>query len=436
MSFKEYGNIIQPAAPQGSFQEYGEIIEPIPREHSLAHAPIKGAIKGAMQSTVMSPFHNVGPVPAKLGERLLEKFLPTQESPIEGALERAGKIGTSMITGGSGGLIRKGITSLFGGIAGEATKQFGGGEIAQDIAELSGMALPDLAKNIPAKKAQERIVGFLRNKGFSENEITPLIQSPEKLARFAKFASKGEKTNQLMRDIYQKFDNVYGSIREQGENLPGLAREEIAKFEKNFEEKLAKIPKFYRRQIKEEVEDLMNSQMKFTDFIDFDQAVNARIKGVEGGKAVLGTLKEFTGEAKKAISPQLADDMNLANELYRKRIDVSKHLRTKEIEEIIDLGEAATLFAGIADQNVGLIGKVIGLAGTRKLAREMLINPRLQNISKRMLGALKKNQIPIAQKLYEIFKKEAGKSDGEFMEILPDFLNHSATKSSLQLEQQ
>lgn len=421
MSFPEFGEVIEQAPENASFPEFGEEIEPFSRFRSIISAPVKGAIKGAASQSKISPFHNVGPISQEQGEELLERFLPTYEKPLEGFLERGGKIGASFLTGGTGGLIRKGVTSAIGALAGETTKQLGGGELAQEIAELSSMTAPDLAKSIPAQKVQKKVIDFLRNKGFTENEITPLLQSPKKLARFAKFSSKGEKTNKLMRDTYEKFDNVYSSIRNEAEKLPGLPYEKAFKFVEDFEDKLAKIPKFYKRQIKEEIEDLLSSEMKFTDFMDFEQAVNARIKGVQGGKAILGTLKKYTSKAKEDISPELAGDLSLANELYGKRIEVSNHLKTKQIDDLIDLGEAATLIGGIADQNVGLLTKALGTVGARAVAREMLINPRLQNISLRMLNAVKKNKIPIAQKLYDIFRQELLKSDEEFGELVPEF---------------
>ncbi len=416
MSIPDFGEIIEEGAA-GYVPEFGEEVEPVSRIRSLFNAPVKGALKGARSQSKISPFHQVGAIKDSQAEELMERFLPTKESPIEGALEKSAEIGTSFLTGGPGGLIRKGLTSLLGGAASETTKQLGGGEIAQDIAALSSMSLPDLAKSIPAKKAQERVISFLRKKGFTENEITPLIQSPQKLSSMASFASKGEKTNQLMRDIYGKMGTVYEGIRNEATNLPGLSREAADEFTTKFSTQLDKIPKFYKRQIKEEIEDLMNSEMKFSDFIDFDQAVNARIKGVSGGKAILGTLKKATGDAKQAISPELANDLTLANEIYGKGIDVSGHLRTKEIEELFDLGEKIALVSSIADQNVGLLTKVLGIGGARKIATELLINPRLQNINKRMLRSIKKNRLPEAIKLFEIFRREAIQSNPDLEEI-------------------
>ena len=388
-----------------NFDDFFSPVKEVSRTRSLLSAFPKGIIKAAQS---ISPLPNFGPVPEELGAKVTEQFLPTKKKLPEELLERGGKLAT-YLAGGEGGIASKILRTGAGTLAGQATKELGGGKLAQDIAELSSMSLPDLSKNIPAKKSQERVLSFLRGKGFSENEIAPLLQSPKSLARFANFASKGEKTNKLMRDTYQKFENVYSSIRDEGSRLPGLSEKNYNNFSVDFNEKLSKIPKMYRRLMKEEIEDLENSAHTFSDFIDFNQAVNARIKGVSGGKAALGILKGPIEKAQKLLSPELANDYQLANDLYRKRIDVANHLKTNQIADILDLGEIAGAAGAIADQNLGMLTKVLGVTQARKVARELLINPRLQNISLRMLNAAKKNKIPELQKIYESFKKESPK---------------------------
>lgn len=392
-------------------------VKKVSRTRSLLSAFPKGVIKGG---STLSPFPSTGPVPQELGERLTEEFLPTQEELPEELLERAGKI-APFLAGGTQGLIAKAGRAALASLLGQATKELGGGEMAQGIAELGALSLPSLSKTIPAKSAQKPIVDLLRKRGFSEKEIAPLLQSPKKLERFSRFASKGEKTNRLMRDIYEKFDNLYGSIRERGTELPGLNLDQAQKFEGDFNKILDRIPKFYRRQINEEVQDLLNSEMKFSDFVDFDQAVNARIKGVKGGKAWLGTLKEATSDAKQMIDKDLADEMKLTNQLYQKRANVSKHLTGKNIDDLIYFGEAGALVAGIADQNFNLIKNVLGVATGRKLAQEILINPKLQNISLRMAEAAKKNNTALTFKLQKIFTNELRKKDKELAEEVAAF---------------
>ena len=416
----EHDDFFTPLNDQVDSDDFFTPVKEPSRAGSLISAPIKGIIKGAQ---TLSLFPSFGPVSQKAGLKVTEQLLPTEEKLPEKLLERGGKLATQLAPT-KGGILSKGLRAAAGSLAGEATKFLGGGELAQDIAELSAAALPDLSKSIPLKKSQERVVNFLKNRGFTENEITPLIQEPKKRARYAKFASKGEKTNKLMRDVYEKFDNVYGPIRDQAESLPGLSEKQTTEFLNEFDSVYEKIPKFYRRMIKEEVNDLLDSKLSFNDFTDLEQAINARIKGVEGGKAVIGRLKGPIDKAKNMISPELTSDQKLANELYRKRIDVSNHLKTKEISDLLDIAELGELGIGLADQNPKLLISYLGTAGFRQLAREMLINPRLQNISKRMLKAAKDKNVYTMQKLYKVFRDEAIKNDSSMEGVLPLKMNH------------
>lgn len=406
MSIPEFGEKISLNGERSDIPEFGEVVKPPSRFRSLISAPIKGALKGAQEIVRSATLFPTSPFSPQLSERLTESLLPTQEKLPEELLERGGKLAT-YLAGGEGSLASKALRTGIGALAGQTVKETGGGQLAQDIAELASMSAPDLAKHIPAQKAQERVINFLRNKGWTDREITPLLQSPKKIARFAKFSAKGDKLEKLNKDIYNKFDNLYDDIREQGKNFPSLNNNQIDTFLDDFQKIWGNIPARYRRKLKDEVNDLLNGEMKFSDFLDFNQAVNAEIKGEKGGKAVLGKIKEATQKAQKEISPELADELSLTNELYGKRANFADHMRPNQLTDLIDAGKIYGTAAAIADMNFSLLKKMIGITGARKLSREILINPRLQNISNRMLIAFKENKIPQAMKLYEIFKKES-----------------------------
>lgn len=406
MSIPEFGEKISSNGKKSEVPEFGEVVKEPSRFRSLISAPIKGAVKAGQELARATSMFSTSPFSPQLEERLTEELLPTQEKLPEELLERGGKLAT-YLAGGEGSLLSKGLRSGVGALAGQTVKGLGGGEIAQDIAELASMSAPDLAKNLVAKKSQSRVVNFLKNKGWTDREITPLIQDPKKIARYAKFSSKGEKVASLNKDIYNKFDSLYSDVRSTGESLPALKGEQVDSFLGDFENIWEKIPRRYRRKIQGEVDDLFNSPMKFSDFVDFNQAVNAEIGAEEGGRAVLGRLKEATQDAQRMISPELSEELALTNELYSRRANFAKHMKPKQIDDLAEAGKIYGLAAGIADGNFGIIKGVIGLTGARKLAREILINPRLQNISDKMLKAFQENKIPTAMKLYELFEKES-----------------------------
>ena len=111
-----------------------------------------------------------------------------------------------------------------------------------------------------------------------------------------------------------------------------------------------------------------------------------------GYSFIVAKEEHFLREGMEIINPYLAEEYQLANRLYAKRFPIAKHLSTKEIDQLISVGETGALIAGLADQNLGLLTKVLGSTGARKVAREVLINPRLQNLNKRMAKSIKDNK--------------------------------------------
>lgn len=165
------------------------------RSESLVSAPIKGLIKGAAK---FSPLPSSGPVPYKLGERLTEKFFPTHKGKApEEILEFAGEnIPTAFM--GEGGLLKKGIQALSGGLAKKGAKELELPEWAQDIVGAAGMVVPGAlqaagTKALRPSAKQQSMVNFLKSEGLSDKDITPMMQDSKKVSWLSKLASKFEK---------------------------------------------------------------------------------------------------------------------------------------------------------------------------------------------------------------------------------------------------
>ena len=148
------------------------------RTQSLASAFPKGLIKGAAN---FSPLPNFGPVSNQLGEKLTEQFLPTQKGRnAEDILEFTGEAAPLALFG-EGGLARKGLQAAAGGLAKKGAKELNLPEWAQDLVGGVGMVAPQVAENLVAKgirsaTKQKGIVDFLKSKGLTDQEITPIIQ--------------------------------------------------------------------------------------------------------------------------------------------------------------------------------------------------------------------------------------------------------------------
>jgi hypothetical protein len=378
------------------------------RTRSLINAPIRGLIEGGKEFTSLNPLALRGPISEEMEKKLLEEFLPVQDKATEKYLQRAGRVGTYFIGGPEGALAKAGRTAAGAGI-GQLLEALGAPKWLQSIGEVSSGAIPSLGKKIPVKEGQKKVAEFLRNKGLSEQDVGLLIQDPKKLARFSKFAQKGQKTHEAINSLHESLGTLYEDLGSKSKSLGSLPERSQLNYIDNIEEFLKKRPSKIRNLVKEDLRDLYNSSFSVEDLINFDQDVNATIGNEIGGKAVLGKLKEFTADAINKISPEAAEEYKLIKDLYSKKSKVAKSLRPKDFDQLVNAGEIYGIIKGAVGGDLGLLKSILGVTGAKHLAREILINPRLQNISKRISQSIKSNKLPMARKLSNEFLEEAKK---------------------------
>lgn len=416
MSFPEFGRVVQEGGGE-DFPVFGEAVEPMSRPRSLANAYAKGAVKRggdiAEMAQGIAPFLPKGPLSKEKAHKFAEEKFPSYDREPEKFAERAGGITTEALLS-PGGLAAKAVQIPVGAALGYAAEKLDAPEWVQAIAE-SAPFFYSGGKKIPLKSSQKKFGGWLRKQGLSENEITPLLKTPEQVERWSKWATKGKKSRELMESIYQKSGHLYDSIEAGAKNLknPYIDPHKAAPaFLNEMATVLKKLPNKFRDLIAKDAADMLKGGGHFNDFTNFWKDMNAVIGAEHGGKAALGMLKEPLVKALKSIDPKLTEDFLLTNQLYATRAKVASSILTrKAMDEIMDLGEIMQLGAGIANRDMGSIAKVIGVVGARHAAREMLINPKLQNISTRIGEAIKANKYMLAEKLVKEFQNELGKSE-------------------------
>lgn len=410
MSVKEYGQIVQPAQQPGTFKEFGEVIQPLSRGKSLLHAPAAGAVERAGDIAGLfqkiTPFLPKGPLTPESAQKYSQEHFPHFEKGPEKLLKRTGGLALETALMAPSTLLRTGMSlPLIGAGLAEAGEELGAPEWAQSLLE----GLPFFyrgGKKIPIKKGEKQFVDFLRKKGLTENEITPLLKSPEQVNRWSTYAHKGKKSRELMESIYSKTGNIYDTIIQEGKNLSPLSEAGRIKILNDFSKIADEIPHKYRQLIERDMKDFVSKgRAGAEDLINLDKDINA-VLGMEGkgGHEAIGRFKGPIKEALNSISPELAQDYSLAKELYKTRFKVKGALiNPKDFDRFMDMGEMYGLGVGLANRDMGMMAKVIGTAGARQIAREMLINPRLQNISGRIGEALKKNKLFLAEKYIREF---------------------------------
>lgn len=345
-------------------------------------------------------------------EKAVDVLLPQAEDAgfVEKTLERGGTLAPFLL-GGEGALAAKlGRTGL-AALLGQTTEEAGGGPIAQTVAELGGLGLPGLGKKILPKKSQKEALKMLRRRGLTEKEIAPLIPSQRKSALLGKLGTRNFRTAKAAKRTRDALGNLYGQLAEEGEKLPILSSNRASLLESQLETKLEKMPSTIRRAIKEDVEDLFKKPVKANDLMNFWQDINSQInwKTIGGGKKRLNGLKDVLLEGMKDIDPQLASDFAATNRQFIQFNKLYKNLKPQSLDRWMALGEAGALLGGLFKFGPKGAATVIGADALRRLSSEMLINPRLQNLTRQMGTALNKNKIAIAKKIQDQMIKELKK---------------------------
>ena len=344
----------------------------------------------------------------------VDKLLPQAEDAgfAEKTLERGAEI-LPYLLGGEAAILPKlgrvGLSALLG----QSAEELGGGELAQTAAEITGLGLPGLRKKIAPKKAQEKGIEMLRRRGVTEKEIAPLVPSERKAETLGKIGTRYQRTERARKGTKEALENVYSQIKTEGKDLPILSTNRTLTLERELQESLKDLPSSLRKIMESETEKLFHKPVKANDLISYWQEINSNInwKNVINKKSQLNSLKSPILSAMKEISPDLASDFELTNQFYSKFKKVSKNLKPKDFERWVAVSELMSGIGGMVKFGPKVLVGIIGAEGTRRLSSEMLINPRLQNLTKQMGRAVKNNKIPMARKLEKEFIKELKKKD-------------------------
>lgn len=315
------------------------------------------------------------------------------------------------LLGGEAGLLAKAGRAGFSALLGQSTEELGGEGLAQAGAEILGLGAPGLRKKILPKKGQKEAVEMLRRRGLSEKQIAPLIPSERKSAVLGKVGTRNFRTAKAAKRTRDSLGNLYSQLAEEGEKLPILSSNRASLLESQLSEKLEKMPSSVRRAIQEDLSDLFKKPVKANDLMNFWQDINSQInwKTIGGGKKRLNSLKSVLLQGMKDINPELARDFELTNNQFSKFNKLYKNLKPESLDRWMALGELGALFGGFFKFGVKGAAAVIGADAARRLSSEMLINPRLQNLTTQMVTALNQNKVAIAKKIQEKMVEELKK---------------------------
>lgn len=366
-------------------------------------------------------------------EEELNKLLPTQNKFTERSLERGGRIFPYAALGGN--VIGGGIRSAVAGFLGEGGKEVGLPEDTQMGLEFIAFAAPDIiTKKLLETGKYGALIKKAREMGLSDEAIAPLIQGDWKKKIFSKLASRRGKTQRLLKpqgQVQTELGNVYDTLKSSKAAQKVLGEEAQKKVINDLQKVYLDLPKKQRDLIQEDLQRLSSNPITGESLMDFYKKVGANL---EEKTAQLSRLKNPIKTALADISPSLANDFNFTNQLYSQYKNISSMLKPTLVSDILSASQALKLMGGIAFGYYPILVETMGEQAAKILSREMLVNPRFQQIGQKIASALKNNKTaalrPLVENLIKEVKKVSPEASKELQSIDYEELIHLLQKES------
>lgn len=347
-------------------------------------------------------------------KEVLEEVLPSEKSFIGSSLRKGLELAPSVLGFPGGGAISNLPKSILAGFLGEGAKELGAPEWAQTAAELTAYIGPDITKKLLASGKDKDLIQFMKQHGLTDKQITPLIQSDFKKRWLSKLSAKGESTKETLQSTKEGLGEIYQTIQ-----TSPLAGKEIGELQNgklinNIKTILEDLPRELQDKIFPDLQDLLNNKITGKSLMNFYKDLNSKYSIP---KKQLQRLKEPVKNALSSISTELGKEFETVNHLYSKYADIASKLKPSISDELVKaaefLGLGGGLIKGLFFGDFRYLQGILGENAFRKLAKNMLINPNYQQLSRKMTLALNANKPALAQKTMQEMQDLINKSDPE-----------------------
>lgn len=375
---------------------------------------LKGSVEGVSKfGRIMGPTIGENPNILEKQTETLNELLPTEEGYGQRGLRRGLREAPTVLAF-PGSKLSTLPRAIGAGFLGEGAKDLGLPEWAQTAAELTAYIGPDITKKLIEKGGNKELIESARKLGISDEALTPLLQSDFKQKWLTKLSPKRGATEEILKKSKSELSEGYSSIQKSKEASLPLSKKSADTLLKKLSHSLYEMPDEVRNKIKGDFKDLLNSGATGKDLMNFYSDVNHYL----GDNAKqLSLLKEPIREAIRSISPELGKDFDLINNLHSKYYNIANKLKPNmksDIKEAIfetseAIGLLSSIVFGYAPTIIAFAGEKIG----RKLSQQLLINPRFQQLSEKVVKALNENKFGVAKKLSDLLGDQIRKTSPE-----------------------
>lgn len=270
--------------------------------------------------------------------------------------------------------------------------------------QAAGTAIP---QQLAKKFTQGEIIAEGRRIGLSDKEIAPLLNSERRTRFISKFAHKGPRSEKILNQTYDKLSNSYEALKGSEIAAKPFSKALQTKTVSNLNKTLDELPAVVKEGITTDLKDFLKKpNINGRDTIAFRQKVQKVISSDAEKYKSLSPIKKVLDDAILESSPQLAKEYHGLNRLYEQYAGISKALKPGLVDKFVSKGEAVAGLGALLTFNYPFLGAVIGENAARRLATELLVNPRFQQLSSKMVSALNANKLGAAAKIAESMSKE------------------------------
>lgn len=402
-----------PEGKEGFFQIANEIPDDkdyLSKATDFGKTILKGTIEGVTKlGRMMGPLGDKRPeseIQEQTTQRL-DELLPTDEGFLQRGLRRGvGEAPTMLAFPGSklGTLTR----SIAAGFLGESAKELGLPEWAQTAAEITAYIGPDLTKKLLETGKNEEIIKTAKKFGLTDEQIAPLLQSDFKQRWLSKLTPKRGKTQKILEKTKEGLGGAYETLKGSKAALTELSSDNQAKLLKSLGEIGLDIPFSVREKVTKDFLDLLKKPITGETLFNLHKDIN---KSLGPHTKELSRFKEPIKEALGSISPELADDFQKINNLYARYSKIAGRLKPTIVSDLIRAAEVLGITGSIILGDASTFAKFMFEKGSRSMSRELLLNPRLQQLSEKTLMALNQNKYGLAAKLTKQIQEEIVKNN-------------------------
>ena len=288
--------------------------------------------------------------------------------------------------------------------AGEFTEQKTGSPLLGIIAELVTGGATGALEGAGRKVAQNPLVNAGKKIGLSEKITTPLSTSKSEKSIWGKFASKGRKTENLLKETKESLGSAFEDLNQKATTLPPLSTDQNQKIASAFEDVSKKITKTLAntpdekealKMINAASKKLKNSGTSPEEMVNFYRTINSKVnwKNMSRGDIYKNEIKNVLKDTLKETNPEFSNEFELLNNFYSKFFDLEKSLSQNEMQKALstfnDLRRVGQIGWSFATLNPAPLIEAIGEKAFQLYARESLINPTIRRMNQGIVNAAK-----------------------------------------------